>query len=317
VTTTGTAQICGIVVHWHDEDQLRNLVEAWPADPRFELRIVDNGSTLELPDSTPILGGKGNLGFAGAVNRGLETTKAPLVLIMNSDVRPHPGAIESLIRGFQRWPDAAALAPRLIDARGASQCQWQLRPLPGVSTLLMHSLLLPAGQGSPNEPATGALVEQPAAAGLAVRRRVLEELGGLDERFYPAWFEDVDLAKRMQRRGQTIRYWPEAVFDHKLGSSVTRLGFGRFLRIYYTNLRRYLSKHHGWHWALVSRAILVPASLLRLMLIPIRKPRRATTRGEAAKGLIGLASNSLIGWPPAVTDEPPRLSTPGSPTATP
>ncbi len=181
----------------------------------------------------------------------------------------------------------------------------------------MHSLLLPAGQGSPNEPATGALVEQPAAAGLAVRRRVLEELGGLDERFYPAWFEDVDLAKRMQRRGQTIRYWPEAVFDHKLGSSVTRLGFGRFLRIYYTNLRRYLSKHHGWHWALVSRAILVPASLLRLMLIPIRKPRRATTRGEAAKGLIGLASNSLIGWPPAVTDEPPRLSTPGSPTATP
>lgn len=310
MTVTSNPQLSGIVVHWHDEVHLQELVEAWPTDPRFELIIVDNGSTMPLPDTVPILGGKENLGFAGAVNLGIRSTAAPLVLIMNSDVCPRIEAIESLVRGFDRWPDTAALAPRLVGPDGASQSQWQLRPLPQVWTLLMHSLLLPMGQGSPDEPASGAIVEQPAAAALAIRRQVLDRLGGFDEQFYPAWFEDVDLAKRLQQERDLVRYWPEAVLNHKLGSSVVRLGFGSFLRIYYRNLRRYLCKHHGRPWSLVSRLLLVPASLLRLILLPIRKPQRAASRIDAAKGLMGLALDSLIGWPGSGRDD---LSLPSSP----
>ena len=82
------------------------------------------------------------------------------------------------------------------------------------------------GQGSPDEPASGALVEQPAAAALAIRRQVLDRLGGFDEQFYPAWFEDVDLAKRLQQERDLVRSWPEAVLNHKLGSSVVRLVSG-------------------------------------------------------------------------------------------
>jgi GT2 family glycosyltransferase len=295
-------RLTAVVVHWHDEARLHRLLQTWPDDPGLEVLVVDNGSTTELPDNVVVLRPGRNLGFAGAVNLGARQARAPIVLILNTDVRPRPGAVDALVHGFECWPDAAALAPRLLGPAGESQTAWQIRSLPGVPTLLLQSLLLPIGGGPPTEPAAGQMIEQPAAAVLAVRRRVFEELGGFDEDFYPAWFEDVDFATRMRTVQQPIRYWPAAEFDHDLGSSVPLLGYSQFLRIYHTNLRRYLSKHFGPAWPVLSRLLLAPAALARLLLVPIRKPRRAVSRLEAARGLLALALHTLTGWPP------PRLA---------
>jgi len=310
VTTRYYPRLCGIVVNWFDEGRLADLVEAWPADDDLELLIVDNGSTQALPARTRTLDGGRNLGFAGAINLGLRNTEAPLVLVMNSDVCPRPGALASLIQGFERWPDAAALAPRLVSTDGSSQFRWQLSSLPSVSTLLLQALLLPATGQVRTELEPGQSVEQPAAAALALRRQVLVELGGFDESFFPAWFEDVDLAKRMQDSEHRIRYYPEAEFTHHLGCSIPRLGYGRFLRIYYSNLCRYLGKHHSELWARVARYLLIPASLLRLVLLPIRIPTKAATRREAALALWRLAMDAASGWPGTTADLPPGACSP-------
>ncbi len=296
MTGANPARLCGIIVHWHDEERVHRLVEAWPADEDLELVIVDNGSTGELPTGTAILTPDKNLGFAGAINLGLRETTAPLVLVMNSDVCPQPGAVEALIRGFDRWPDVAALAPRLEDSDGSSQYRWQLRRLPSRTTLILQTLLLPVTGEGRKEPAPGAFVEQPAAAALAFRRPALSRLAGFDETFSPAWFEDVDVAKRMQDNGQTIRYLPDSRFTHKLGSSIPRLGYGPFLNIYYRNLCRYLGKHYGRSWVRVARFMLVPAALLRLVSLPIRRPKRAATRRQAAHGLWRLARAAASDW---------------------
>lgn len=290
-------RLTAIVIHWHDEVGLRRLVDCWPDDPTLELLIVDNGSQGDLPTGFPILGHGVNRGFAAGVNLGLRRARAPIVLILNSDLRPAPGAMEALLDGFQRWPDAAALAPRLVGPEGRRQTRWQIRSLPHPTTLLLQSMLIPAGEGPSTEPAGGDLIEQPAAAALAIRRETLVQLGGFDERYFPAWFEDVDLARRMRTAGMRIRYCPTAELEHDLGTSVQRLGYGPFLRIYYTNLRRYLDKHHGRSWSLASRLLLAPAALARLLWLPLRKPRRAATRREAAAGLIALASHTLTGRP--------------------
>ena len=79
---------------------------------------------------------------------------------------------------------------------------WQLRRLPTPLALLAHALFWNPGAAAAAEPAAGAAIEQPAAAALALRRSVFEALGGFDEAFYPAWFEDVDLARRLADRGQ-------------------------------------------------------------------------------------------------------------------
>lgn len=306
--------LAGIVVHWRDEARLAELDAAWPHDdPRFELVVVDNSGTAPATTAAAASAGAAggsaaatlhlrpgrNLGFAGGVNAGLAASRAPLVLLLNPDAVPEPGALERLLDGFAAHPEAAGLAPRLRSPAGESQTGWQLRRLPTLWDCLRQTLPWPTAADSGRrgtEPPAGAPVEQPAAAALALRRAALVAAGGLDERFHPAWFEDVDLAHRLRRRGAVVLYWPAACFRHALGSTVPRLGYGRFLFVYYRNLDRYLRKHHGAAAAWAARLLLLPSLALRLPLLAVRLPRRAASRREAAAGLLLAIGGAASGW---------------------
>ncbi len=358
---SGTPLLTAVAPHWHDEDNLALLARSWPRDGRFELIVVDNGSGghgSSGPGSTrhgsgEHGSGKGsarglaglrsefgadrpnvhllepgrNLGFAGAINRGAAAARGSLLLILNTDARPESRALESLIRGTEQHPEAAGLAPRLLDDAAstgsrmprsndsldedsldddlpsddlpnedgaAPQAGWQLRRLPGFRTLLGYCCFLePRAMPAP---AAGSPVEQPAACALLLRRAAFEAAGGMDEAFWPAWFEDVDLARRLRDLGETILYWPDAAFRHGLGASVPRLGYGPFLLAYYRNLDRYARKHHGRGVALVLNLVLVGAALLRIALLPLRRPRRARRRNEALIGLGRLVAAAGTAW---------------------
>ncbi len=295
-----TPLLSAVAPHWHDEDHLAVLVRDWPGDERFELIVVDNGSDRDPSElaadraNVRVLNPGRNLGFAAAVNRGAAETGADLVLILNPDAAPQPGALEALVQGIERHPGAAGLAPRLVGADGGAQGAWQLRRLPTFGALVGYCCFVePAAAPAP--PA-GAPVEQPAACALLLRRTAFENAGGMDERFWPAWFEDVDLARRLADRGEQILYWPEAIFRHGLGGSVPRLGYGGFLAAYYRNLDRYARKHHGAGAALLLRVVLVGAAFMRVVLLPLRCPGRARGRGEALAGLWRLAVGAASGW---------------------
>ena len=319
----GGPVLTAVAPHWYDEDNLALLVRSWPRDGRFELIVVDNGSSVApgiralhragedagAPSAgaggevgAPGAGGANvhfvepgrNLGFAAAVNRGAANAGGGLLLILNTDARPGSGALESLIRGMEQHPEAAGLAPRLLDEDGAPQAGWQLRKLPKLRTLLGYCCFVEPGPMP--EPPAGSPVEQPAACALLLRRDVFEAVGGMDEGFWPAWFEDVDLARRLREQGDQVLYWPDATFRHGLGASVPRLGYGPFLLAYYRNLDRYARKHHGRGATLLLRAVLTVASLLRIVVLPLRRPRRARGRGEAAVGLWRLAAGAATGW---------------------
>jgi GT2 family glycosyltransferase len=288
--------LTGVVVHWRNEDLLAELAAAWPCDPRFELIVVDNGSSAPLPAGLQVIRPERNLGFAGGSNAGVAAARGEIVLILNPDVVPEEGALDRLLEGFTAWPDAAALAPRLLGPAGESQAGWQLRKLPSPWQLVLQALPLPGFSADAPEPPAGAAVEQPAAAALAFRREALVAAGGFDDGFFPAWFEDVDLAKRLQQAGSILRYWPSARFQHHLGSTVPRLGYGRFLFIYHRNLTRYLAKHHGRGWATAARIALIPGIAVRLLALPFRRPRRASSRREALVGLLGVLTGALSSW---------------------
>ena len=297
---TGPPILTAVAPHWHDEENLALLTESWPRDERFELIVVDNGSGGNLSalgagrPNVLVLEPDRNLGFAAAINRGAADARGHLILILNTDARPESGALESLVRGMERHPEAAGLAPRLVDGNGASQTGWQLRRLPGLRTLLGYCCFVEPS--AMPEPPAGSPVEQPAACALLLRRDAFDAAGRMDGEFWPAWFEDVDLARRLRDLGETIRYWPDATFRHGLGASVPRLGYGPFLLAYYRNLDRYARKHHSRGAALVLNLMLVVAALLRIALLPLRRPRRARSRGEALVALSRLAAAAASGW---------------------
>ncbi len=290
-------RLTAVVVHWHDEEHLEELVAAWPDDPSVELLVIDNGGTLShLPAPARLILPGRNLGFAGGVNRGVEEARAPIVLVLNADARPRGGSLEKILVAFADFPEAAGIVPALVGPNGDPQHRWQLQPLPTPWTLLLQTFFLAGSRGPLEEPPRGTPVAQPAAAALALRRGVLRQIGGFDEDFHPAWFEDVDLARRLAQAGHHLLYEPSARFDHAGGATVGKLGYGPFLWLYYRGLSRYLAKYHAVGWRFPARLTLTLGMLLRLALVPPRRPRRAESRRAAAAGLLAVIAGAWTGW---------------------
>ncbi|MCG8461830.1 MAG: glycosyltransferase family 2 protein [Holophagales bacterium] len=295
-----------VVVHWRNEEHLERLLAAWP--PATPLVVVDNSSTLGAGiagQAARLVEPGGNLGFGAGADRGVEELvrcwpALEWVLVLNPDAVPLPGAIEALEAAIRddsgSFADAAGLVPALEGAGGSSQCAWQLQPLPSATDLWLQTLFLGGSRGPRTPPPEGTPIGQPAAAALVLGLRELRSVGGFGDAYFPAWFEDVDLARRFADAGHVMRYVPAARVEHAMGGSVPSLGYGPFLWIYYRHLERYLSRHHAapWRWAV--RLTLPLALVLRLLVLPLRRPRRARSTAHAAAGLLGVLAGTLSGW---------------------
>lgn len=315
------ASLAVVIVSWESFPELvgcvASLARHRPANDTLavELCIVDNGShdfregTLrQLWPEAVLIRNPDNRGFGPAANQGVARCGAELVLFLNPDTRATEGALSEIARAFASAADVVAVAPRLIDAPTPGlepQERFHLRRLPTAGQVVRELLLLdkvcPDSAALRRERYLDAdrsrpfAVEQPAAAALAVRREVFLAAGGFDERFVPAWFEDVDLCCRLLPFG-TILYWPFASFLHVGGLAAVRLGYHRFLPLYYRNACRYWRKHGGLIAELAFRVLLAAGMALRLAALPVR-PNVPRSRREAA---LAYARTALValGLPP-------------------
>ena len=99
----------------------------------------------------------------------------------------------------------------------------------------------------------------------------------------PAWYEDVDLCARLGREG-TILYLPDARFRHRGGESASRLGYARFLPIFYRNALRYRARAlRARRRAPATALLLAKGMVLRLAAAPVapRRPAPALARRPA------------------------------------
>lgn len=232
-----------------------------------------------------------NAGFGAACNVGYRETSAPYVLFLNSDIEAGPSSLEALCRFMDSHPEAGAAGGRLVDAGGSPQVGFNVRTFPTAAAACFEILMV--DELFPRNPVTRrhrmldfshrevAEVDQPAGACLLVRRSVLDRVGPFDERFEPAWFEDVDLCLRLKQNGFPIYFVPEAEFAHRGGVSLESLTYGEFLSSYYRNLLRYFEKHHGRVVALWLRIMVGFGMLERSILGCILKPRPDVTRTDA------------------------------------
>ncbi len=250
-----------LVVSWQSAAWLERCLSA--IDPaEAEIIVADNASTdgsaararTVAPHAT-VIALERNRGFAGGVNAARQAARTPRLLLLNPDAAPTPGAIARLADALDRWPDVGAVSGRLVGEDGAPQHGFNVRRLPTLASLAADLLLIdhlwPGNPASSRyyardlDPDAPADVEQPAAACLMIRADVFDRLGGFDEGFWPAWWEDVDFCRRLRGAGWRIRYVPDATFLHQGGASVEALGARTFERVFAANRRRYVRKHHG------------------------------------------------------------------------
>jgi hypothetical protein len=71
-------------------------------------------------------------------------------------------------------------------------------------------------------------VDYSSANGLLVVRSVWDEVGGFDERYFPAYFEDVDFSLTLAAHGYGTKYEPRATLVHRTSQSTSTV-FKEFL----------------------------------------------------------------------------------------
>jgi N-acetylglucosaminyl-diphospho-decaprenol L-rhamnosyltransferase len=192
-----------------------------------------------------------NRGFAAAINQGCAELNCRYFLLLNPDAIV-TSSLEPLRTACDR-PQSAGAGGRLLAADGRPQIGFMVRRLPTPAALILEVLLLnriwPENPVNRNYRCLGLdysraqAVEQPAGAFLMIRREVWQQLGGLDEKFWPVWFEDVDFCRRAVNAGFSFHYEPQAVVKHTGAHSFSAITL-EMRRIYwYRSLLSYCAKH--------------------------------------------------------------------------
>jgi N-acetylglucosaminyl-diphospho-decaprenol L-rhamnosyltransferase len=283
-----------LIVNWNARDPLARCLRSLSIfETPFQIVVLDNASSDGSADMVArdfpqvrLLRETENHGFAGGVNRTRRAATSDRLLLLNPDIEvPTAAAIDTLAQTLDSDSGIGAVGGRLVNPDGSPQHGFNIRRFPTIGSIAADLLLL--DHLWPNNPATRhyaardladhqpADVDQPAAACLMVRASLFDALGGLDEQFHPAWFEDVDFCRRIRAAGFRIRYEPRATFVHHGGIAMRALGLGAFSKIWYRNLKRYVEKHHGRGARVLVQALIAVGMLLRIGISLVRGDREA------------------------------------------
>ena len=195
----------------------------------FEVVVVDNegGVEPELPPRSRLIQNSENLGFAHACNQGIAATSGEYIVLINPDTLVDLNFFDVLEAFFDPNPKVGIVGPRVIDSYGDLQlsARQDLNFVSGLlgRTSLLTRLLSNSALIKRMFPALGALgepaeVDWVSGACLVARRRTLEEIGPLDERFF-MYFEDADLCRRSRKAGWLVYYLPHLEVLHLTGAS--------------------------------------------------------------------------------------------------
>lgn len=242
----------------------------------FEVLVVDNAST----DGTPgvvgtfpwveLVTNSSNRGFAAAVNIGLGHLARRDVLLLNPDVRTEKAAIEALVRTLEERPVAGVVAPMLLYPDGypqesarsfkswssvlARRTKWGQTKW-GRRTLTRHLVSPDRIEATP--------VDWVIGAAMLVRAEAIQDVGGMDERFF-LYEEDLDWCARMWSRSWEVVYDPRVQMFHDYARASSR----------WWDLRRRPTRAH-WE-SLVRLSIKYPAQFF--LSRPLR-PSLTSTSG--------------------------------------
>src|SRR5437879_4206907 len=241
-----------IVVTYNSAVEIGPCLEALRDEARWLRIVVDNASqddTIEqaqkVDPAAHIVANRQNIGFAAAANQGARLASGDVLLFLNPDAVAQPGALDALANTLEQ-EGVGAVGGALSHRCGEVDRGFCVRRFPTMLSMAAEILLL--NRLWPSNPlnrdyrcldldyAKPQEVDQPAGACLAARREVWTSIGGFDERFFPLWFEDVDLCRRLRAHNWKILYCPNARFLHSGGHSVTRLSMGDRQVFWYRNL---------------------------------------------------------------------------------
>ena len=232
ITREENNKVSVIVVNWNGERFLKDCLSALSGQtyPNYEIILVDNGSsdnsicfTRENFPEVKLVALTENTGFTGGNAAGVGVAVGDFVSLVNNDARPAKTWLENLIKPMLGDRTVGICASKLIFENSLT--------LNGAGDgLTTAGVGFNRGLGKDAaEFAMPELVFGACGAAVLYRRRMLDEIGFLDEDFF-LYDEDTDLNFRAQLAGWKCIYIPTAVAYHMANATSNRLSD---LHVYY------------------------------------------------------------------------------------
>src|SRR6058998_2521244 len=211
---------------------------------RLEVIIIDNASTdetgklLDLVYGATIIRNTENHHFVLAVNQAAREARGEFVLLLNNDAQLLPGALRSALKTIRPDSRIGAVGGRLV------MLDWSLQE--AGSIVWRDGSCLGYGRG--DDPFAPMYmfrrdVDYCSAAFLLTPRAAWQRLGGFDEAFQPAYYEDSDYCARLWERGLRVVYDPQATILHyEFGAS----NMPNAIDLQIAHQKLFESRHQKW-----------------------------------------------------------------------
>jgi hypothetical protein len=253
-----------LIINWNTKDltiNCLNSIQKNLSDIDHEIIVVDNASSdcsvraiKGRFSEVRLIENISNLGFSKANNQAYSISKGEFILLLNSDTLIKPHSIGKMLEYMQNNHEVGICGARLINPDGTSQRsigtyptfkKYLINNLPfdfmkpyGWNEKFKNSLTI-NGQKKPFH------VDVVPGACLMTRRKIIDEIGFLDERFY-FYSEDVDYCYRVKQASWQIVCLPEVEVIHFGGQSSSK-DVNRFLLESVKSRKHFFSKHYnGW-----------------------------------------------------------------------
>ena len=181
----------------------------------FEVIVVDDCSSDETREKLAehsglvVIHNEENSGFIDTCNAGARKAKGEFLFFLNNDTVVTDKCLDHLVETFSTHPQCGLAGAKLVYPDG------RLQEAGGI--------VFNDGSGwnfgrfeNPAAPEVNFVreVDYCSGAAILIRRQLFDHLGGFDQRYRPAYYEDTDLAFQVREQGQQVLYQPAAQVVH-------------------------------------------------------------------------------------------------------
>ncbi len=250
--TAGEPSVSVVVVsynQWHLTQRCLESLEAHSDGVPLQVIVVDNASRDEAPAGLRAWAAEApqrrlavlnaeNLGFGGGVNAGMAHATGDYVVVLNNDTIVSPGWARGMRRHFERHPQLGLICPITNNIGNEAQVA-----LPGQTPEEVFASAKRYALGK-----TADLLPLSCAAFFCVMmpRTVWQQVGIMDERFFPGYFEDDDYCLRVRELGLQIGCAEDVFVYHELSATFDQEGQTRRQAIFERNKKLFEEKWGTW-----------------------------------------------------------------------
>lgn len=192
-----------------------NALRAQTEKISYEVIIVDDGSNDETPSelllvqNVSVIRHEKSQGYLKSANEGASHARGTYIVQLNNDTVPQPNWLAPLVDTLEKKSQAVIVGPMFLWPNGSIQ-EAGGRIFPdGRATQFGNGEVSLTSEYRYSRP-----VDYVSGAALCVKKSFWDSVGGYDERFAPAYYEDTDLALTAISRGYEVIYQPLSKVAH-------------------------------------------------------------------------------------------------------